>query len=263
MKKKYLAICLSGLIGMALSGVAQGAVVFFNDTVEGDLESVDSISSYDTTYKDMTGMLVTVTFAGGIPQEAASWDSTGGVYGTGWSLTAESPDSSTYYGDWWNFSVDTGVLVESILLEGFSHNVVFDVHPSLYDYPPEFGGGEIYSDADRLALAAPGDPSKGTAGSEWGQPLITDIWGASTSYTGQIDVTFSGAVALGVYKPVGDLFQNMLIEFDSNNTFDSNETFQFFQDTDNIVAPVPEPATFALFGLGLAGLIGSRFRRKK
>jgi len=45
--------------------------------------------------------------------------------------------------------------------------------------------------------------------------------------------------------------------------FDSNETFQFFQDTDNIVAPVPEPATFALFGLGLAGLIGSRFRRKK
>jgi len=52
-----------------------------------------------------------------------------------------------------------------------------------------------------------------------GQPLITDIWGASTSYTGQIDVTFSGAVALGVYKPVGDLFQNMLIEFDSNNTF--------------------------------------------
>ncbi len=88
---------------------------------------------------------------------------------------------------------------------------------------------KIYSDADRLALAAPGDPSKGTAGSEWGQPLITDIWGASTSYTGQIDVTFSGAVALGVYKPVGDLFQNMLIEFDSNNTFDSNETFQFFR----------------------------------
>jgi hypothetical protein len=251
MKKRYMILGVLGAVAMLSSGAAQASTVVFNTPLSVGANTVDSIAGWDTHYTDMAGMAVTVGFSDG-SSETVAWDSSGGAYGKGWSLDSNSPASSTYSGGYWNFAVLGSIGVNSILLDGFNNNVLFDVHP--FD-------NSIYS-SDLSPLNAPGPESQGTAGSLWGQALITDIWGATTTYGGQIGVTYLGEVALTGAPAVGDLYGSMLITFDSY-AFGSKDTFKFYQDTDTITAPVPEPATMALFGMGLVGILGGRLRKKK
>lgn len=77
---------------------------------------------------------------------------------------------------------------------------------------------------------------------DWGVPggTIDDPYGiAANDYT--ITVLLSGLNSLPSNKPI----ENVNIE----GCFDT--------------APIPEPATMLLFGTGLAGLVGSRIRKKK
>ena len=235
MKKKNLLVVLLGTFSLPLLGVAQGATVNIFENA-GTVEYVDSLTGHTTTGYDMTGMEVTVNYSTG-GSELVSWDAGGvgtGAIGTDWSLTMNDPALSTFYHSHWVFDTSGNALIESIVLNGFAHNIIFD------------------NDIDNM----------GTPGSDWGIPLQTDYYATATSYTGNINVTYFGDVAISGTTAFGDIFQGMSIQF-ADDAFGAGDTFTFYQDTDNIVDPVPEPGTILLFGVGVLGLVGSRVWRKK
>ena len=236
MKKKYMLVVLLGIAGVMLSGTIQAATVnIFEST--GTPETVDSLSTWSTTGLDMTGMEVIVNYWGG-GSETTSWDMTGagtGAVGADWSLSILDPSLTTYYSGIWNLETSSSSGIASIILNGFDHNVVFDNDE--VNYP-------------------------GTAGSEWGIPFTTDYYATATTYAGNIDVTYSGGVAIAGSSVFGDLFQSMEINF-RDGAFTAADSLTYYQDTDNLTNPVPEPATMLLFGVGIAGLVGSQIRRKK
>jgi hypothetical protein len=79
--------------------------------------------------------------------------------------------------------------------------------------------------------------------------------------------TYSNLVGLGGAAPVGDLFEQLLLEF-SGQGLGSGYNYQFRADTDNSLftqsAPslVPEPSTYALLAAGLAVLAAVKRRRR-
>ena len=81
--------------------------------------------------------------------------------------------------------------------------------------------------------------------------LVVDLGGVHGAASGSV-----GLDSLGL--TVGNLYDFDLF-FAERHTVASH----FSIDTSIALNPVPEPATMLLFGTGLAGLIGSRLRRKK
>ncbi len=244
MKKTYLVATLTGIFAVALLGSAQAATITINE-IPDTVEYVDSITSYTTTGFDMTGMTVSVAYEGG-GFDTVTWDAGGvgtGAVGNGWSLYMNDPSLTTYYGGYWIFDVAAGgTAINSILLEGFDSNVLFD------DEAPAYVG------------------DVGTAGSGYGNELTIDNaynGMPDTTYSGEIIVSYIGDVAITGTAVYGDVYQSMLIDFTAGGAFTEKDSLFFYQDTDNIVNPVPEPATMLLFGAGLSGLLGMRARRKR
>ena len=187
--------------------------------------------------------------------------------------------NNTYSGLWSNLGSTWGVdlyngntRMAMISMNGASDTFFSDWTINLYQSAPnltalKFEGGEglgsVMFDRSR------GFVGSGTPGSSLGNDF--DL---SAAWSG-VNVTYSNAIGLGNAEPVGDLFQQVVVDF-SNARFctfaifvclaqdadvpdSGNNGMTFRMDTDrgrfasgNTV--VPEPSTYALMAAGLAAL---------
>jgi len=233
-KENLMAVGAVSAILVALGALAQAGVVVAYDP--GTTYSTDGLSSVSTSGAAMAGILVTAYTADG-DSETVAWIATGtyvgGAYGTGWSLYL----GNDTYGSWWTLTNITTHAITGLLIEGAPGNTVFDVWAN----------------------------TEGTSGSSNGWPFE---FKHGPSIPVDIIATYRNQVGVAGDAPVGDLYEEMEIEFTNAGGFPSGvyEWLGFIADTDNATTTplpaVPEPASAISLAAGLALLGGWGLRRK-
>jgi hypothetical protein len=195
----------------------------------GAQADIPGLTGFATTGRFMDGMTVTACFTV-LGCETRFWadraaPNSGGVAGTNWDL---SMAGDTFSANWtFDIGQEVGQLV-SLLLDGRTGLTIFD---------RTFGG------------------AFGTDGSALGTDWTTALNGGTI-----IDVTYLDRIGIGGAAPVGDIFQQVFVEF---GTTGPRTDFTFVVDTDNdarLVVKVPEPSTLMLLALAMFAL--GRFARK-
>lgn len=241
MKKRYiLALTVSTLL---LSGVAASAASFTYSRDDAPGWEVQNIATWNTTGNTMDNMFIKVVFANNGGEETGYWSDNTGVTGVGWSLTMANYNENTFDDPKWTLYNDGDRQISQLIFSGMSGNTVFD---RILDYSNEQ-----------------------TPGSANGQPIYQPNWWNSPDVGLAVNAHYSNLVtvngASGVYN---DLYETLTLTFSSENagtnlvTYFGQGSFDFALDTDNVNAPVPEPTTMLLFGVGLAGLAGLKRRKK-
>lgn len=190
------------------------------------------LSSSNTFPADMVGMMVTLN--GGL---SAAWGNLGGgKHGVRFGSVEISMIDGLHTGapGIWNVIGDSSNPVTSIKFSGAPGRTIFDVMPG---------------------------PDEGTPGSAWGQAFQRN----GGSFPGPVTGIYSNLVSITGQAAVGDLYEQLTINFDGGLT----STYNFWADTDNSpfgvpVTAVPEPGTIGLMLAGIAGvsLLVRRRQRK-
>jgi hypothetical protein len=234
MKKKLGLIAGAALLALSVTS-AQAQVVV--TTSPGTSFNTAALSGFTTNGAQQNGMEVTVFFSDGSSETivwAATGATTGGVTGTGWSMTLGGDSFTT------PFVMTAG----DVQIAGFSMN-------------GRPGVGTIF---DVIS-----DPEL-SPGSARGRPF--ELFGSIPDGIQTINVEYTDRLSVGGTF-YGDLYTVMNVDFDGR--FLSNATLRFISDTDNsrfdsIIVPVdppngvPEPGTLLLIGSGLLGLAMRRRR---
>lgn len=224
MYKRLLATLAFAVVAAAPAGAATINYIVDNTNPI----SIPGLTGFATTGAMMNGLEVTACFTV-LGCETRSWaaggpPNSGGVSGTNWGVTLTG-DTFTAP---WQFTADANAVGQliSLLLDGSNSFTIFDRT----------------------------QPSTGTAGSAQGAD-----WNTALNGNTMIDVTYRNPTGIGAAAPVGDLFQQVFVDFLGTGP---RGNFSFTQDTDNDSRfQVPEPSSLLLLGLGGLALAFVRRRR--
>lgn len=215
---------------LACGGVSAATVNI--TTSPGSLFNTAALAGFATTGSMMNGMLVTACDESSC--ETRAWETTGtgtgGVFGTGWSMTLAGDSFSVPF-------ILTGsddFAITSFSMNGRPGNTIFDIV-----------NGDFLS-----------------PGSANGRPFT--ISGTSPFSGGVINVNYTDRLSVADIF-YSDLFTVMNVNFGGATL---TGTLSFITDTDNAatgspIVPVSAPATLALAGLGLIGIAATRRRARQ
>ncbi|MEP6762817.1 MAG: PEP-CTERM sorting domain-containing protein [Gemmatimonadaceae bacterium] len=235
------------LAAMTTTPVAAQTNTFNN----GSLVNSPALTGFATLGNQMGGMLVTWTFATGGGGSGAWGDIGGGNWGVssnGFSVSLGATTNS--FANTWTLNNFTGGRLASVRFNGAPGRTLFDC---------DWNAGLFCNNSGNTSAL------EGTTGSANGYSLATIAGG---SYTGAVVGAYSNRVGLAGSQPIGDLYEQLQINF--SDTIASQGTYLFALDTDNsdfnqpppIVTASPEPATYVLMGLGLLAMGVAKRRRR-